>query len=246
MADTAPPPTRPSPPPNDDSVGAAPQSTGAQPGSPEKQAQAQTQGPAQNPAQPPQTQTQTQTSQNAATASSTDQSRGLPYYEKLRRDLRDTLQKKRLMDKSMAQLEDQIYRFEQSYLEETTAGNIIKGFDNYIKGSSTGSTLTTGIGLSGAGMGTAGGGARRKAQVTEADRVFSKSSAGFMRESPTPSSTQTTPAPTPLSNGGDATNGNSKAGSKNKKKSGNKNVEEDVEDSDKPPVKRLKISYGRD
>lgn len=28
-------------------------------------------------------------------------SRGLPYYEKLRRELRDTLQKKRLMDKSM-------------------------------------------------------------------------------------------------------------------------------------------------
>lgn len=28
-------------------------------------------------------------------------SRGLPYYEKLRRDLRDTIAKKRLMDKSM-------------------------------------------------------------------------------------------------------------------------------------------------
>ena len=28
-------------------------------------------------------------------------SRGLPYYEKLRRDLRDTIGKKRLMDKSM-------------------------------------------------------------------------------------------------------------------------------------------------
>lgn len=28
-------------------------------------------------------------------------SRGLPYYEKLRRELRDTLQKKRAMDKSM-------------------------------------------------------------------------------------------------------------------------------------------------
>jgi hypothetical protein len=27
--------------------------------------------------------------------------RGLPYYEKLRRELRDTIQKKRLMDKSM-------------------------------------------------------------------------------------------------------------------------------------------------
>jgi chromatin modification-related protein EAF6 len=27
--------------------------------------------------------------------------RGIPYYEKLRRELRDTLQKKRLMDKNM-------------------------------------------------------------------------------------------------------------------------------------------------
>jgi chromatin modification-related protein EAF6 len=32
------------------------------------------------------------------------QNRGIPYYEKLRRDLRDALQKKRLMDKSMVSL----------------------------------------------------------------------------------------------------------------------------------------------
>ncbi|BCR91273.1 chromatin modification-related protein EAF6/MEAF6 [Aspergillus chevalieri] len=242
MADTANPPAQTAPPSNAN-AGATATAPPAQPDSSDKQPQSQPQIQAQNPGQQP----QSQPSQNATTTTTTDQSRGLPYYEKLRRDLRDTLQKKRLMDKSMAQLEDQIYRFEQSYLEETTAGNIIKGFDNYIKGSSTGSTLTSGIGLSGAGMGAAGGGARRKAQVTETDRVFSRSSASFMRESPTPSSAQTTPAPTPLSNGGDAsTNGNSKAGSKNKKKSGNKNVDEDVEDSDKPPVKRLKISYGRD
>lgn len=39
----------------------------------------------------------------AATTTTTDQNqnRGLPYYEKLRRDLRDSLQKKRMMDKSM-------------------------------------------------------------------------------------------------------------------------------------------------
>ncbi|KAJ5692612.1 hypothetical protein N7462_002035 [Penicillium macrosclerotiorum] len=200
-----------------------------------------------------------------APSDQTSASRGLPYYEKLRRELRDTIQKKRLMDKSMAQLEDQIFRFEQSYLEETTAGNIIKGFDNYIKGSSSGSSL----GASGLSLGTGIGG-RRKAQVTEADRVFSRSSASYMVDSPGPSSVQTTPshaatptstaggnAPSNKSNGGDSATA-SKAGSgssKNKKKAsgGSKNTkgknqtDEFSDDGDsKPPVKRLKISYGRD
>lgn len=31
----------------------------------------------------------------------TEQPRGLPYYEKLRRDLRDTIQKKRILDRSL-------------------------------------------------------------------------------------------------------------------------------------------------
>ncbi|KAL2800958.1 histone acetyltransferase subunit NuA4-domain-containing protein [Aspergillus keveii] len=201
--------------------------------------------------------------QPPGSTSDTRANRGLPYYEKLRRDLRDTLQKKRLMDKSMAQLEEQIYRFEQSYLEETTAGNIIKGFDTYIKGSSTGTgSLTGGISLSSSGVGTA---SRRKAAVTDGDRVFSRSSASFMRDSPAPSSAQTTPshAPTPSSmyngsngkpgNGDTSSAANSVKGgsssSKNKKKStgggGNKGDRDD-DDDDKPPSKRLKISYGRD
>ncbi|GAB1198927.1 hypothetical protein APSETT444_008257 [Aspergillus pseudonomiae] len=196
---------------------------------------------------------------NGTASAQSGANRGLPYYEKLRRELRDTLQKKRLMDKSMAdmqaQLEDQIFRFEQSYLEETTAGNIIKGFDNYIKGSSSGAGAGGSLALSG-GV----GGARRKAQVTDADRVFSRSSASFMRDS-TPSSVQTTPshAPTPTSvngssgkpNGDSSAPGSVKGGSsssKNKKKSNaNKDKNDDDDEAgDKPPTKRLKISYGRD
>ncbi|KAJ5555259.1 hypothetical protein N7535_007697 [Penicillium sp. DV-2018c] len=189
--------------------------------------------------------------------------RGLPYYEKLRRELRDTLQKKRLMDKSMAQLEDQIFRFEQSYLEETTAGNIIRGFDNYIKGSASGSSLgAAGLGLGG---GMAG---RRKAQVTDSDRVFSRSSASYRMDSPGPSSVQSTPShaatPTsttggngisikndPLSGAGGMKNSNGAAKNKKKATGGSKNTKgknqtEDLSDEDRPSVKRLKISYGRD
>ncbi|KAL5360030.1 histone acetyltransferase subunit NuA4-domain-containing protein [Aspergillus floccosus] len=202
------------------------------------------------------TSTSTTTTNNNNANANEGNNRGLPYYEKLRRDLRDTLQKKRLMDKSMAQLEDQIYRFEQSYLEETTAGNIIKGFDNYIKGSSSGAVGAGSLALQGVG----GGAARRKAAVTDADRVFSRSSASFMRDS-TPSSVQTTPshAPTPTSgyngsNGkpnGDtpaSASGSVKGGSSKNKKKGTKQEKNETEDEggDKPPTKRLKISYGRD
>ena len=67
-------------------------------------------------------------------------------------------------------LEETIYRAETNYLEETTAGNIVKGFDNYIKGAVAGTT------------GSIGGAnaARRKAPISDQDRIFSRSSHSFM------------------------------------------------------------------
>jgi chromatin modification-related protein EAF6 len=50
--------------------------------------------------------------------------------------------------------EDNIYKAETAYLEETQNGNIIKGFDNYIKGGVT----------------------RRKTAFNDSDRIFSLSS----------------------------------------------------------------------
>ncbi|KAL6715867.1 chromatin modification-related protein eaf6 [Lecanora helva] len=180
--------------------------------------------------------------------SNADATRGVPYYEKLKRDLRDTLQKKKLLDKNLELLEQQIFRFEASYLEETGAGNIIKGFDNYIKGSSTvGTTTSTGGGTS----------TRRKGQIMDADRVFSRSSISFMRELSPSSSLQTTPshAATPTSgnphpplsarDGNHGTPSNAagtKGGQGNKK---NKKGDKDDEEVDGRGPKRLKITYNR-
>ncbi|KAB2106526.1 hypothetical protein AG0111_0g5364 [Alternaria gaisen] len=162
-----------------------------------------------------------------------DSSRGMPYYERLRRDLRESLNKKRLIDNNLLQLEDNILRVETQYLEETSAGNIIKGFDNYIKGAAT--TTTAG------GAGTA---TRRKAPISDADRIFSRSSTSFLRESSTPGSATPSHAPTPTSSfptreSSQPTNGARSGGSKKKKA-----ADDDDEDSNK--TKRQKISYGRE
>ncbi|KAL9128247.1 MAG: hypothetical protein Q9217_003037 [Psora testacea] len=158
-----------------------------------------------------------------------DATRGLPYYEKLRKDLRETLQKKSLLDKNIASLEDQIYRHESTYLEETTAGNIIKGFDNYIKSTSTAPSNPSNPSNQGTST-------RRKGAIIDADRVFSRSSASFMRElssGPSESGRETPKTGTPGAEGANK-----------KKKKGSVAGREEEEEVGKGP-KRLKITYAR-
>ena len=105
---------------------------------------------------------------NSTTATSTADQPGRPYYESLRANLRQTLDKKRKLDESLAALEDQIFKVEGAYLEETAAsGNIVRGFDGWVKGVQVG------------GRGAVDD--RRRGRVRDEDRVFSRSSVGFMK-----------------------------------------------------------------
>lgn len=85
---------------------------------------------------------------------------GQPFYERTRQHLKELLNKKRLLERALQVTEDTIYKNETEYLEDTPAGNIIVGFESYTKG----------VG------GSAPGGGRRRAQVVDTNRVFSKSS----------------------------------------------------------------------
>lgn len=84
-------------------------------------------------------------------------------YEEAKKELIEALTKKRTLDKQLGLLEVQIYQTEATYLTETMTnggGNVIQGFDNYLKNPS---------------------GARRRTDVTDADRMFSNSSATYQK-----------------------------------------------------------------
>ncbi|KAK0731256.1 histone acetyltransferase subunit NuA4-domain-containing protein [Lasiosphaeris hirsuta] len=111
---------------------------------------------------------------------------GIPFYEKQRQHLKELIARKRALEKRIATQEDSIYSKETEYLETTPSGNIITGFDNYTKGTSTAAAQ------------------RRKTGLTDANRVFSRSSISYnpSHDAQTPASSHSTPAshaPTPLS-----------------------------------------------
>lgn len=110
---------------------------------------------------------------NAGTAAISDSAAnqpGRPYYESLRATLRSTLEKKRKLDEQVAAIEDQIFKSEGTYLEETAnSGNIVRGFDGWVKGVQVGGRTAD---------------ERRRGRVRDDDRVFSRSSVGWMRVRP--------------------------------------------------------------
>ena len=86
-------------------------------------------------------------------------------YAKTKQDLVDALSRKRAIDRQLISCEVQIYNFEASYLAETAGnggGNIIQGFDGYLK--------NPGVN-------------KRRAEVSDADRMFSNSSSTYAKVS---------------------------------------------------------------
>lgn len=105
----------------------------------------------------------------SAAAAGSDQP-GRPYYESLRTTLRGTLAKKRQLDEQLAALEDSIYKMEGSYLEDTNgAGNIVRGFDNWVKGVVVG------------GDKKAADERKARVRIRDEDRIFSRSSMTWIR-----------------------------------------------------------------
>lgn len=170
-------------------------------------------------------------------AAQDEATRGRPHYEKLRRDLKMAIERKRAIDADIANLDQEISRAEDEYLETTSAaGNLIRGFDNYIKASGVAGAAS----VSASGPGTA---TRRKGGISDSDRIFSRSSVGW-----TPSDDVNTNVAAALrkddgkGSGRDTpgSQGNGvKAGGKNKKKG-------DKDDEEERPSKRGKVSWGRD
>ena len=163
-----------------------------------------------------------------ATSSTADQP-GRPYYESLRANLRQILDKKRKLDEQLAAVEDDIFKAEGTYLEDTaSSGNVVRGFDGWVKGVQVGGR---------------GGDDRRRGRVRDEDRVFSRSSVSWMKAQEGSDSNPTSHAPTPTASfapslGASASASGLKAGNKKKRMAD--------EEEDGKALKRGKISYARD
>ncbi|KAF8923866.1 chromatin modification- protein eaf6 [Dissophora ornata] len=81
-------------------------------------------------------------------------------YIEAKNELNELMTRKKLVDRNLAGLENSIYAFEGSYLEDTQhGGNIIRGFDGYINSKAD----------------------KSRVKYSESDRLFSMSSTTFTK-----------------------------------------------------------------
>ncbi|OTA64568.1 NuA4-domain-containing protein [Hypoxylon sp. EC38] len=117
-------------------------------------------------------------------AANGDRQAALTEYNKQRQNLKELLAKRKQQDRQLAQLEQTIVDLEAKYLSNTRFGNIVKGFDNYIKGTSSAAQ-------------------RKQGELKEEDYIWSRSSISYNSLHPDntePQSAISTPAaPTPVS-----------------------------------------------
>ncbi|TQV97250.1 histone acetyltransferase subunit NuA4 [Cordyceps javanica] len=152
-------------------------------------------------------------------------------YKKSQARVRELVEKRRLLERRLNQVEEGIAQKESAYLENTPSGNIITGFDNYMKG------------ISGAAA------QRRKTGPMDQNRVFSRSSISYrpnvsvrdlfvlhIAESTTPGSTPGSLAPTPVSASFSGSTPNAGGGgtknAKKKKQQQQQQVQQETEDSE--------------
>lgn len=90
-------------------------------------------------------------------------------YDAIKMQLKEGLARKRQSDQDLTDLESQIYLYEGSYLNSTalSGGNVIRGFDSYMKAGTTGTSNVRS--------------APPATSVSVEDRMFSTSSATHQR-----------------------------------------------------------------
>ncbi|KAI4868510.1 NuA4-domain-containing protein [Hypoxylon rubiginosum] len=126
----------------------------------------------------------TENAQPGGGGSNGDQQAAVAEYTKQRQNLKGLLAKRKQHDRQLAQLEQNIVDLEAKYLANTRYGNIVKGFDNYIKGTSAAAQ-------------------RKQGELKEEDYIWSRSSISHNSLHPdnieAASATSTPAAPTPVS-----------------------------------------------
>ncbi|KAF9166883.1 Chromatin modification- protein meaf6 [Actinomortierella ambigua] len=157
-------------------------------------------------------------------------------YLEAKNELNELIARKKLVDRNLASLENSIYAFEGSYLEDTLhGGNIIRGFDGYLNPKAD----------------------KSRQKYSESDRLFSMSSTTFTkalqikdnpdqessdegkRSSSKRPSNRPTPVPTPASTPSSSSNRRLLKQQQKSSSSSSKNL-------DNRPSKKLRMSSGRE